>query len=241
MELMLQYEGGVGAFITGAITYDIDLDAMAEAAWSNIPAHILKEARGAWIWAQQKKTTYGLEEKTYIVCDSLKRMWREAHPAISSYWPELKNCFIRATENPGSEIICRKTVMRKVDSWLRITMPSGRSLCYASPRNEEGKISYMGIHHKSRKWTRIPTYGGKVFENYCQFVACDVMAENMPEIENAGYDILFTVHDEDVTEAPANDNYTADKLSRLLAAQPSWATELPLAANGYESQRYRKD
>ncbi|KDC01369.1 DNA-directed DNA polymerase domain protein [Bordetella bronchiseptica D993] len=37
MELMLGYEGGVGAFLTGAATYGIDLDAMADAAWPSIP------------------------------------------------------------------------------------------------------------------------------------------------------------------------------------------------------------
>jgi DNA polymerase len=40
---------------------------------------------------------------------------------------------------------------------------------------------------------------------------------------------------------PANDPaYTVDGLSALLAANPEWAEGLPLAAGGFESQRYRK-
>ena len=42
MELMLQYEGGVGAFLTGAAAYAIDLDAMAQAALPNIPDDVLE-------------------------------------------------------------------------------------------------------------------------------------------------------------------------------------------------------
>lgn len=54
MELMLQYEGGVGAFITGAATYGIDLDKLADVAWPNIPDRIKAEAEGLWEWAVKK-------------------------------------------------------------------------------------------------------------------------------------------------------------------------------------------
>lgn len=242
MELMLQYEGGVGAFITGAATYGIDLDAMAIAAWPSIPASILSQARGAWKWAVEKNGTFGLKETTYIVCDALKRMWREAHPAISSYWGKLKNSVTSKLEaSPVYALPCGKVKISKSGSWLRIELPSDRSLCYAAARLEEDKISYMGMHQYSRKWTRLNTYGGKLFENMCQAVARDVMAENMPAIEEAGYDILFTCHDETPTEAPDTGAYTTEHLSMLLAHPPPWALDLPLAANGFEASRYRKN
>ena len=44
MELMLQYEGGVGAFLTGAATYRIDLDDLAEKAGDIIPQWAWDEA-----------------------------------------------------------------------------------------------------------------------------------------------------------------------------------------------------
>lgn len=240
MELMLQYEGGVGAFITGAATYGIDLDAMAGAAWDSIPQRIRKEAQGAWKWATQKETTYGLSEKTYMVCDALKRMWREAHPEISSYWKELENTAVTAITTPGKTFACRKLTMRRDGAWLRIILPSGRSLCYGAPMVEDGKISYMGMNQYSRKWTRLKTYGGKIFENICQAVARDIMAHNMPAIEDAGYDIILTVHDEVVTEAPADNRFSVEKLSALLAIPPPWGLDLPLAAGGFEAPRYRK-
>lgn len=240
MELMLQYGGGVGAFITGAASYGIDLDAMADAAWDGIPAAILKEAKSAWKWAVDEMRTFGLKAKTYVVCDALKRMWREAHPAISAYWKKSGESIRAAIQWPNTEIACGNVKIIKTGSWLRIILPSGRSLCYASVRLEDDKISYMGMHQYSRKWIRLNTYDGKVFENECQAVARDVIAHNMPAIELAGYEQLFLVHDEDVTEAPDNDNFSAEALSALLCTNPDWAPDMPLAAGGYESYRYRK-
>lgn len=43
----------------------------------------------------------------------------------------------------------------------------------------------------------------------------------MPAIEARGYEIVLTVHDEVITEAPDKDFYFHDQLSRLLAANPT--------------------
>ena len=63
----------------------------------------------------------------------------------------------------------------------------------------------------------------------------------MPAIEAAGYQIVLTVHDEVICEAPDTPDYSADRLSALLATAPAWAQGLPLAAAGFETHRYRKD
>lgn len=250
MELMLQYEGGVGAFITGAASYNINLDAMAEAAWDGIPPAVLKEARR--VWNKKKKEeqesgsedgalTFHLKEKTYLVCDSLKQMWRASHPEITSHWKELKTAFADAINSPNRDFVCRKVTMRRQGAWLRIILPSGRSLCYAAPRiDEKGTLSYMGMNQYSRRWSRLTTYGGKIFENICQAVARDVMAHNMLEIELAGYEILFTCHDEVVTEANDNSYYSPEMLSSLLANPPPWGLDMPLAAKGFTDVRYHK-
>lgn len=241
MELALGYEGGVGAFITFAAVYGIDLEAMAAEAWKNIPGQVWAQASDAYNWAWKKDRTYGLTECAYTVCDAFKRMWREAHPQISSYWKELEETAIGATRCPGNTIECRKLKFRRDGAWLRMVLPSGRAVCYASPKIEDGKLSYAGVNQYTRKWSRLKTYGGKLFENACQAVARDVMAANMPTIEKQGFDIVLTVHDEIITEAPDEDRFCARWLSLELACQPVWAPDLPLAAGGFESKRYRKD
>ena len=190
LELFMQYEGGVGAFLIGAASYNIDLDDMAEKAHPSIPQRILNEANSALAYAKKmRRSTFGLSDRTWIVCDSLKRMWREAHPGISSMWGELGDQVRAAILHPGVTRECRMLKIRRDGAWLRIRLPSGRALCYPSPQVENGKITYMGVNQYSRKWARLSTYGGKLFENICQGVARDVMAHNMPLIEQAHHAI----------------------------------------------------
>lgn len=243
-ELALAYEGGVGAFVTFATAYGINLDDLAQKAV--IPAEAIKASENLLqFFKDKKRSTLGLSDETWVACDALKRLWREAHPNISELWPALKSAAADCITMPGHVVRLGKLTLERKANWLLIRLPSGRSLCYPNPRCEgEGydeKVSYMGMNQFNRKWQRLSTYGGKFFENCSQAVARDVMAANMPLIEAAGYEIVLTVHDEVICEAPDSPEFNAKHLSSLLAAAPSWALDMPLAAGGFEDYRYRKD
>lgn len=241
-ELALGYEGGVGAFVTFAAAYGIDLEDLSKKVLPVAPGWAIEESQGFFEWTEkQKRDTFGLSRDAFVACDALKRGWRYAHPAISSYWGELKDTVIQAIDNPGNTIPCRKLKVRVDGAWLRIGLPSGSAMCYPSPQLLDGAITYMGMNQYTRQWSRLKTYGGKLFENVCQSVARDVMAHNMPLIEKAGYAIVLTVHDEVICEAPESDEFNPEHLSSLLAANPSWAQDMPLAAAGFETDRYKKD
>lgn len=243
MELGLGYEGGVGAFLTFAAVYGLDIEAMAEAALPVIPAGIVAESTSALEWTRKnRRPTFGLSDRAWIACDSLKRMWRYAHPRVSSLWKELGEAVRTAIGRTGTGIPCRSLVVRRDGAWLRIRLPSGRFLCYPSPRiSEDGKITFMGVSPYSRKWSRQSTYGGKLVENVTQATARDVLAANMPAIERKGYAIVLSVHDELLTEADDTNAYSADELVSLMSTVPTWAAGLPLSAAGFEAHRYKKD
>lgn len=242
-ELALGYEGGVGAFVTFAAAYNIDLEDLARKVLPLAPEWAVNEANKFLAWTiKEKRDTFGLSDDAFRACDTLKRGWRDAHKAIASLWPALKDCVVAAIEAPGNTIACRRFKIRRDGNWLRIGLPSGSVLCYPSPEvSEDGAISYMGMNQYSRKWSRLKTYGGKIFENACQSVARDVMAHNMPLIEAAGYQIVLTVHDEVICEAPDSPEFNAEHLASLLANNPPWAPDMPLAAAGFETYRYKKD
>lgn len=242
MELMLGYEGGVGAYLTGAATYGIDLDAMADGAFDALPDEIVRDAARAWEWAEKQKRSYGLTKRTYIVCDSFKRLWRAAHPAIASWWSELKDTTARAIARPGVTLRCRRVLIRRDGNWLRIGLPSGRVLCYPSPQvDDSGQISYMGVNQYSRKWSRLKTYGGKLAENITQAASRDVLAHGLVAAENAGYLPVLSVHDELICETPDAPEFCHEGLAALMSANPQWAEGLPLAAAGFEAYRYKKE
>jgi DNA polymerase bacteriophage-type len=240
LELALGYGGGVGAFLTFAAAYGLDLDALAEQ--THLPASLQAEAQAAWEWAKQQKRTFGLSQRAYITCDAIKRAWRSAHPAISRYWKMLEDTAREAICAPGNTLSCGSLKCRREGTWLRIGLPSRRALCYPGPEfDEQGALSYKGMHPYTRQWQRLSTYGGKLFENASQSLARDVLADRLAPIETAGYPIVLTVHDEVICETPDTPQFNPEHLSSLLATPPEWATGLPLAAKGFEATRYRKD
>lgn len=241
MELFLGYAGGIGAFLTGALGYGIDLEAMADGAWDTLPADVVAEAEDFLDWMEKQKRTFPLSRKAATTCEVFKRLWRNAHPMTVKLWDEVKQGFVKATRNPGVTYSYRGLKFRRDGAWLRIQIPSGRCLCYPHPEvDDNGQCSYMGVNQFSRKWCRIKTHGGKLVENITQSNSRDVLFDRMAAIEDAGYAIRMRVHDELITTAPDTDEYSSDELARLMSINPDWATGLPLAAAGFESYRYRK-
>jgi DNA polymerase len=78
-------------------------------------------------------------------------------------------------------------------------------------------------------------------ENIVQAIARDVLGYNMPAIEEHGFDIVLSVHDELLTETPDKDLWNHHRLAALMSNVPPWAEGLPLSAAGFETTRYRKD
>lgn len=252
MELALAYEGGVGAFIAFAMVYRLDLEELGSAAYDTLPDWAKTQAEIMLQWRIKKHlTTFGLTDRTFVVFEAFKLMWRKSHPATSSYWGKLETAAMEAVYNRGKTFRVGHLAFRCDGPWLKMILPSGRFLCYPNPQIEghgpKRKLTYAGVNQYNRKWGRITTYGGKLFENACQAVARDVMAHNMPQIEAAGYEIVLTVHDDVITEAPddaeefGQGRFTSERLSGLLAAAPWWLTDCPLAADGFEAYRYKKD
>lgn len=241
-ELALGYGGGVGAFATFADAYGIDLDQLADQVWHTLPCEEV-EASKRWLAVRKNDPLYEatMSDRAFVLCDTLKRMWRNAHPNISALWYSLEDACKSAVENPRKVFYAGKIAVRRDGAWLRIKLPSGRYLCYPSVRIKDGQLQYKGKCQFTTKWKYLSTYGGKLFENICQAMSRDILAENMHTIDEAGYAIVLTIHDEVICETPDSAEYTHKKLSALLAANPSWCLDMPLAADGFESYRYKKD
>lgn len=191
---------------------------------------------------------YGIELPDDEV-DTIVKGWRSAHDNVVSLWYGLERAARNALSSPGSSMTYGKIAFEKWRNWLIMHLPSGRRICYASPRivdhpifDNSNSLSYMGMNSYTRRWERLHTYGGKLAENATQATARDVMAANMPLAESSGYPIVLTVHDELVTEPLDIDDKSEEELSAILSTTPHWADDrLPIAAGGFETYRYRKD
>lgn len=243
-ELALGYEGGVAAFLTFAAVYRMDLDQLTDAVHSTAPREALAQGYAIYEWTLKKKrSTFGLSKETFVACEVLKASWRNAHPMVVLLWSAAKDAVQAAVLNPGLTFDIGKHLRARVDgAWLRIRLPSGRYLCYLNPKvDDSGQITYTGVNPYTRQWGRVKTYGGKLIENATQAAARDVLAANMPAVEEHGFEIALTVHDELITEAKDRDLWNNHRLAALMSRVPEWAEGLPLAAAGFEAYRYRKE
>jgi len=232
---MLGYGGGVGAFVTGAATYRVDLNGLVTTAWPGVPFALQGETARMWAWAQEKDQTYGLPEMVFRTCDALKRMWRERHPKIAAFWGDLETA-VRNAAAGGGFWVAGRVEADKVNAWVRIKLPSGRYLSYPSMKqNDTGELVYKGQNQYTRSWSSITTYGGKLAENVTQAVCRDLLAESLVQAEHMGLGVVLHVHDEPVAE-----NAHGDELEQAMTDIP-WAVDLPLAVATYTTFRYHKE
>src|SRR5688500_5353263 len=163
-ELFLGYQGWVGAYVAGAVTYHIDMDEIGARA-ATLPKALYDMGAQDWRRAEKEGKTFDLDRQVYIACAANAQMWRNANPEIVQLRWDLQNAVRAAIRKPGLLFPVGKLKIRSVGMWLAMKLPSGHTLCYPNPSVRKGKISYRGINQYSRKWTTIDTFGGKLAEN----------------------------------------------------------------------------
>ncbi len=216
-ELALGYGGGEGAFLTMAGNYGVRL---------------------------------GEGEATIV-----KETWREARPQTVSLWRGLNKAAMSAVREPGTYQQYRSVYYRVVNDgqwpWpvLECSMPSGRKLHYHNPTIQprekpwgvQDSLIYWGVDSITHRWQELETYGGKLTENIVQALCRDVQATAMVRISKE-QNIVMHTHDEITTEIPQSVGGEAG-VSRLLAAMKTpvgWAPGLPIEAEAWFGERYRK-
>ena len=169
--------------------------------------------------------------------------WRQANPRIVQFWWEVdraaKTC---VKQHVPTQV--GKLRFEYQSGILFIQLPSGRRLAYAKPRMGENRfggeaITYEGVG-TGRKWERLETYGAKCVENIVQGTARDLLALALLRLEEAGYPVVMHCHDEAICEVPIGQG-SVKEVNRIMAVSPEWAEGLPLKADGFETEFYKKD
>jgi DNA polymerase bacteriophage-type len=269
VELACGFGGGVGALVTMAAAYQMDLDAIADVMMPLATPKQLKKAHKAWRRAFLTNEDYALNAKTYMACDVLKQAYRESNDAINQFRYDLDNAIKGAIKSPGQSYSVGRCKVWSVGTWLIIELPSGRRLLYASPKVhtevvadvENGKpihreyVSYCTARGKS--WRREKAWAGLFVENIVQAIAADCLRGAIMRLHRdtltvptiAAYldtlppeersAISLHVHDELVLDVPKG-CYTLERMIQVITAPFDWSDGLPLAAAGWVNFRYGK-
>ena len=176
--------------------------------------------------------------------------WRDSNKRIVDLWYSLESAAVSVIQTGHPAGVRGLMLAREMDienglDFLTITLPSRRKLYYAKPslgENSWGRpsILYYGVNQTTKQWTQLETYGGKLVENCVQAIARDCLAIAIERLEAAGFPVVFHIHDEVVVDCPA-EKADLDEVVRLMSLSIPWAPDLPLNADGWVGDFFRKD
>ena len=176
------------------------------------------------------------------------RVWRDTYKDAVQFWWDIKKAAMECVRT-GKPTRCRSITFDRKGPFLRMNLPSGRSLHYVRPRLEQwmmpwGKYALSLTYEQVEKhqWSRVSTHPGKLTENAVQAIARDLLAHGMRLAADRGLRIVMHVHDQILVLCKEDE---AEEQLRILmecmSARPEWAKDIPMAAAGHISKWFVKD
>ena len=199
---------------------------------------------------RQMDTGHQLDDLTDDEVKDIVTRWRATNKRIKDLWYKVDGAAVQVVQNGGSVGVNGLIISREFDyaqnrDYMTILLPSGRKLFYIDPQIGSNKwdspsLSYMGMDQTTKRWKRIETYGGKLVENIVQAIARDCLALSIERLKAAGYNVVFHIHDEVVIECE-KDKASLDDVVRIMSEPIPWALDLPLGADGWIGEFFKKD
>ena len=249
--LALGFQGGVGALQTMARAYGLKLEPTFDVLMKRATEEHIRVSDFIY---QMNGHKHDISKKEFYASDLIKQFWREKNPQIVRYWEELNNAAINAVNAKGQAAFpagpkTREVVYKVNGSFLWCKLPSGRVLCYPYPKVESlaafedsekrPTLTCMGVNSYTKKWERYKNYGGLLAENVTQAVARDLLAEALFRLEAKKYPVVMHIHDEVVVEVPKGFG-SLEEVEHIMSQVPAWAKGLPVSAEGWRGERFRK-
>lgn len=191
--------------------------------------------------------TFG-QEISELLSETAVKTYRRVHHPVKKFWSNLEKAAIAAVMNRGKRYSINRTSWWVQDEFLYCQLPSGRRLAYYGPEirykatpwgEKKATLYHYDVHPKTKKWVLSGTYGGRLTENVVQATARDFMAEAMPRVEDSGYELLITVHDELLAESDKDKGSEAE-FQKLMSVVPPWGAGCPIKVEGWSATRYKK-
>lgn len=176
--------------------------------------------------------------------------YRTDNPEIPQAWYSLQDTAIRAVQEAGVWHGCLNNRIHFFSDglYLRMRLPSGRMLSYMHPKLIDDvtpwgeptyKLQFWGWNGQANRMEWQSLYGGRLMENACQAIARDVLLDAMFRLEDDGWGVILTVHDEILSDDKAGTKQLQRMVSLMEQGSP-WHAGLPLKVEGWQGVRYRK-
>ena len=140
-ELSMLYYGGVTALVGMGRNYGMNMAKIADMLYAEglIPEQKMYEAEKCWNFVRLTARGRAAVDATRLtkhqwkVLDAVKRLWRDRHQPIVSFWYEIQRSLLQAWLNPETPVdfgFEGRFSMQFMGDWFGIRLPSGRVLSY---------------------------------------------------------------------------------------------------------------
>ncbi len=153
-------------------------------------------------------------------------IYRSGHPHVCALWKR----FQLVIENMGKGLLPYNIGCVTIDGY-RIIMPGGTFLDYTG----------MYFDGEDYRYGKGKLYGGLVVENIIQKLGLLIISNAIINIaEKYDYKLALTTHDDLLYVVPKEDNQALGNVLKEMKDPPDWCKDIPLGAEGFESERYDK-
>jgi len=177
--------------------------------------------------------------------------YRASYVKVKLLWNLCETAAIDAVQNPGTAFAAgHKIKMKSVKQALWMQLPSGRLICWQRPElellttpwgSEKLGVTVHSQNTFTRQWSRNALIGSSIFQSAVQGTARDFLADATLNITKAGYQVINLIHDEVLLLVDEAGSDTAlEDVIRIMTTSPAWASDFPLAAEGWVDKRYKK-
>lgn len=176
-------------------------------------------------------------------------VFRTVYSGVTDFWRIIERA-AKTCVRTGKVTHAGCLVFKMEGPFLRMYLPSGRAISYCRPRLQQRRTPWGEMRESltyqqpgpSGAMQTTDTYYGKLVENAVQAIARDVLAHGLLLADQEGLDVFMHVHDQITALAPEDE---AERQLALLIScmgtKPSWAPDLPLAAEGHTTWCFIKD
>jgi DNA polymerase len=170
--------------------------------------------------------------------------YRDKYRRVQQLWRDVNQAALNAIKRPQwDQEVGRCRISRDCPEYIYITLPSGREIIYNRPGISIEPAPWDPLQTVERIQYESPrgpthTYGAKKVENMASAIARDILAHAMLAIDDEGHDIVLSIHDEGVFDVIPS--MSVDEICKMMCQLPDWAAGLPVAAEGWEGERFRK-
>jgi DNA polymerase bacteriophage-type len=178
------------------------------------------------------------------------KAYRQEYVRVKESWYEFERAAVEAIRVPSTAIRSGKVLFKAAKGALWMKLPSGRLICWQEPKVEaqltpwgelRDGVTIRNQNTFTRKWGRNKLIGSSIFQSAVQGTARDFLTEAMLRLENDGFEVINSIHDEIlllVAEDQAESSLA--RVVEVMTTPPNWAPGFPLAAEGWVGPRYQK-